>query len=152
MSDKDFKIRINLSALQRVDQYTDGIVLTARHVVLYSYKANAWHKIYVEGTLHVYTRSSQPWYGIMIMNRLNTNNFIELVTNGLDIEPKEPFLLFKNNSGSIYCIWFYDVDDFVKICDYLKSLIKIWSVKKSDEDIKQITGKTMLIRTQESYR
>ncbi|VVC39495.1 Hypothetical protein CINCED_3A003206 [Cinara cedri] len=161
MSYGDSEAKMNLSALQRVDPYVDSIVQTAGHVALYSFNAdaNAWQKTNVEGTLHVYTRSAEPLHSIMIMNRLNTNNLMEPIENGLDLQLQEPFLLYRNCNGAIYGIWFYDKDECAKISNILKSLIKNLIVKQNDKISKQDTGPTksidlvsMLSRAQEDYR
>lgn len=161
MSYGDSEAKMNLSALQRVDPYVDSIVQTAGHVALYSFnaEANAWQKTNVEGTLHVYTRSAEPLHSIMIMNRLNTNNLMEPIENGLDLQLQEPFLLYRNCGGSIYGIWFYDKEECAKISNILKSLIKSLIVKQNDKINKQETGSTksidlvsMLSRAQEDYR
>lgn len=161
MSYGDSEAKMNLSALQRVDPYVDSIVQTAGHVALYSFnaEANAWQKTNVEGTLHVYTRSAEPLHSIMVMNRLNTNNLMEPIESGLDLQLQEPFLLYRNCGGSIYGIWFYDKDECAKISNILKSLLKNLIVKQNDKITKQETGSTksidlvsMLSRAQEDYR
>lgn len=161
MSYGDSEAKMNLSALQRVDPYVDSIVQTAGHVALYSFnaEANAWQKTNVEGTLHVYTRSAEPLHNVMIMNRLNTNNLMEPIENGLDLQLQEPFLLYRNSSGSIYGIWFYDKEDCIKISNILKSLIKNLVLKQNEKVIKQETSipksidlVSMLSRAQEDYR
>jgi len=158
MSYGDSEAKMNLSALQRVDPYVDSIVQTAGHVALYTFnaEANAWQKTNIEGTLHVYTRSAEPLHSIMIMNRLNTNNLMEPIENGLDFQLQEPFLLYRNSGGSIYGIWFYDKEECAKISNILKTLIKNIIVKQND---KKETGSTktidlvsMLSRAQEDYR
>ncbi|XP_050538785.1 mRNA-decapping enzyme 1-like [Daktulosphaira vitifoliae] len=161
MSHGDSEAQMNLSALQRVDPYVDSIVQTAGHVALYSFNAdtNAWQKTNIEGTLHVYTRSAKPLHSIMIMNRLNTNNLMEPIESGLDLQLQEPFLLYRNSTGLIYGIWFYNKEECAKISKILKSLAKNLNVKHNDKVNKQDSSSSknidlvsMLSRAQEDYR
>lgn len=55
---------------------------------------------------------------------LNTNNLVEPVTQGLDLQLQKPFLLYRNSKSNIYGIWFYDKDECLKIGHILNKLIK----------------------------
>ena len=56
--------------------------------------------------------------------RLSTNNQVEPVTPGLDLQLQEPFLLYKNSKGNIYGIWFYEKEDCIRISSTLNKLTK----------------------------
>ncbi|KAK0073900.1 hypothetical protein PV325_009037 [Microctonus aethiopoides] len=117
---------MNVAALKRVDPYIKDILETATHVALYTFNAdnNEWEKTDIEGALFVYSRNGEPFNSILIMNRLNTNNLVEPVTQGLDLQLQEPFLLYKNSKCQIYGIWFYDKDECIRIATMLKQLVK----------------------------
>uniref|UniRef100_A0A0C9RWV3 DCP1B_0 protein n=1 Tax=Fopius arisanus TaxID=64838 RepID=A0A0C9RWV3_9HYME len=131
------EVKMNVAALKRVDPYIRDILETATHVALYTFNAdnNEWEKTDIEGALFVYSRTGEPYNSILIMNRLNTNNLVEPVTQGLDLQLQEPFLLYRNAKCNIYGIWFYDKDECVRIGSMLDKLVKV-----SDENRKTVAN------------
>lgn len=77
----------------------------------------------IEGALFVYSRNGEPYNSILIMNRLNTNNLVEPVTQGLDLQLQAPFLLYRNSRCNIYGIWFYDKEECIRIAAMLYKLV-----------------------------
>lgn len=55
---------------------------------------------------------------------MNTNNLVEPVTQGLDLQLQEPFLLYRNSRSNIFGIWFYDKEECVRIASMLNKLVK----------------------------
>jgi len=156
---------MNVAALKRVDPYVKDILETATHVALYTFNAddNEWEKTDVEGALFVYSRNGEPYHSILIMNRLNTNNLVEPVTHGLDLQLQEPFLLYRNTSCRIFGVWFYDKDECIRIASVLDKLVKESEMSKKIPDKVAVKNKrgasgdtnvdifTMLSRAQEDY-
>ncbi|XP_031827728.1 decapping mRNA 1 isoform X2 [Nomia melanderi] len=128
-------LRMNVAALKRVDPYVKDILGTAAHVALYTFNGvnNEWEKTGIEGALFVYSRNGEPYNSVLIMNRLNTNNLVEPVTEGLELQLQEPFLLYRNSRCNIYGIWFYDKEECGRIGAMLNKL-----VKESEESRKAI--------------
>ncbi|XP_072743333.1 uncharacterized protein Dcp1 [Anoplolepis gracilipes] len=120
------ELRMNVAALKRVDPYVKDILETATHVALYTFNGdeNEWEKTDIEGALFLYSRNGEPYNSILIMNRLNTNNLVEPVAPGLDLQLQEPFLLYRNSRCNIYGIWFYDKEECVRIANMLNKLLK----------------------------
>lgn len=118
--------QINLAAVKRVDPYARDILEKASQVALYSFNGekNEWKKTEVEGALFVYSRTGEPFHNILIMNRLSTQNLMEPVIQGLDIQRQEPFLLYRNSKCDINGIWFYDKDECVRIAEVLDRLVR----------------------------
>ncbi|KAJ9585372.1 hypothetical protein L9F63_002832 [Diploptera punctata] len=156
------ELRMNVAALSRVDPYAKDIIETATHVALYTFNAdgNEWEKTDVEGALFVYSRNGDPFHSILIMNRLNTQNLVEPVTQGLDLQVQEPFLLYRNTSCRIFGIWFYDKDECIRIASVLEDLIKESEMNKKVADKVAMKNKrsgdnvdicTMLSKAQENY-
>lgn len=56
--------------------------------------------------------------------RLNTNNLVEPVAQGLDLQLQEPFLLYRNSRCNIYGIWFYEKEECVRIANTINKLLK----------------------------
>lgn len=55
--------------------------------------------------------------------RLNTNNLVEPVTQGLDLQLQAPFLLYRNSRCNIYGIWFYEKEECIRIAAMLYKLV-----------------------------
>lgn len=128
----DTGLRMNLTALKRADPYAREIIDSATHVALYTFEENEWEKTNIEGALFVYSRNGEPYHSLVIMNRLNTNNLIEPVSRGIELQLKEPFLLYRNAKCRIYGIWFYDKDECIRVATKLNSLVKD-SIKAPNE-------------------
>lgn len=120
----DTGLRMNFAALKRADPYAKEILDSATHVALYTFEENEWEKTNIEGALFVYSRNGEPFHSLVIMNRLSTNNLVEPISKGIELQLKEPFLLYRNAKSRIYGIWFYDKDECVKVAAKLNSLVK----------------------------
>ncbi|CAK1551018.1 unnamed protein product [Leptosia nina] len=120
----DTGLRMNFAALKRADPYAKEIIDSATHVALYTFEENEWEKTNIEGALFVYSRNGEPYHSLVIMNRLNTNNLIEPVSKGIELQLKEPFLLYRNAKCRIYGIWFYDKEECIRVATKLNSLVK----------------------------
>jgi mRNA-decapping enzyme 1B len=155
---------MNVAALKRVDPYVKDILETATHVALYTFNAddNEWEKTDVEGALFVYSRNGEPYHSILIMNRLNTNNLVEPVIQGLDLQLREPFLLYRNSSCRIFGVWFYNKEECIRIAAVLDKLVKESEMSKKFPEKVSLKNKcstsgtnvdifTMLSRAQEDY-
>lgn len=150
------ELRMNVVALKRVDPYGKDILASATHVALYTFNSeiNEWEKTDVEGALFVYSRIGEPYHGILIMNRLNTNNLVEPVTKGLDLQVQEPFLLYRNARHNIFGIWFYEKDDCRRISTMLTNLIKESDKSpkfNNTENNSEANILTMLSKAQEDF-
>lgn len=129
MDDVSFSKKANISAISRFDQQVKDIILSASQVALYVFdsKKSKWIKRKIEGACFFYKRKSNPKYGLFILNRLDTNNFMELLNSTMEIQLQEPYILFRNTFKTIYGIWFYEksecnamADVFQRILDELK--------------------------------
>lgn len=72
----------------------------------------------------IYRRSGPPNHSLLVMNRLNTDNLIEPVTTGLELQLQEPFLLYRNAHRRIFGLWFYDRDECARIAAKIESLVR----------------------------
>lgn len=117
---------MNLTVLRQRDPYIVQIVDTASQVALYSFnsKDSEWEKTDIGGTLFVYSRSASPVYAFTILNRNGPENQTEPITNNLEFQLQDPFLLYKT-SKAIYGIWFYDKDECARIGQLMNSLVQI---------------------------
>lgn len=119
---------INLRALKKIDENIREILLCAGQVAVYLYdqtsnSKDGWQKKNVEGTLFMVRGIGQLEYGFVVINRLNTINFVQKVTKDLEINVQNQFLMYKNEECDIYCIWFYDVTALLALKEKLISTI-----------------------------
>lgn len=99
----------------------------------------------------------------ILISRLNTNNLVEPVTQGLDLQLQEPFLLYRNSRCNIYGIWFYDKEECVRIGAMLNKLVKesdetrkacskpAINVKNSGPNVNNVDIFSMLSKAQEDF-
>ena len=55
-----------------------------------------------------------------MLNRLNTDNFIEPITTDLEMEIVQPYLLFRNKEEEITGVWFYKKAEQLKISEVIQ--------------------------------
>jgi len=117
--------KINLSTLRNTDPCIEGILAQSSAVALYEFNSvkQAWDKTDKEGTLFLYKREAQPLYGFSIVNRLNPLNLVQPLTKDMNFKIEHPFLLYKNNFGGIFGIWFHDKDECSSIGGLVESLM-----------------------------
>lgn len=126
MAEVPAQATLNEAALKRFDPYVKEILDTAKYVALYTFKPeeNEWEKTNVEGSLFVYSRTGEPFYNILVLNRLSTTNLIEPITHKIDLQLQEPFLLYRNTKFIIYGIWFYEKEECTRLAALIQELMK----------------------------
>lgn len=134
---------INLRALKRIDDNIREIIICAGQVAVYYFDFNRedWERKNIEGTLFFVRRSIVPEYAFVVINRLNTINFLQKITKDLEINVQSPYLMYKNINKDIYCIWFYDANQCIVLnenIDQVRNLIK----KTSDTPSKLMNGQS----------
>lgn len=154
--------RMNVAALRRVDPYARDIVDSSAHVALYAFGEQEWAKTGIEGALFVYRRSGPPNHSLLVMNRLHTENLIEPVTAGLELQLQEPFLLYRNAHRRIFGLWFYDRDECARIANKIENLLREADPDESRAPVAQVDNSappqdapvdifTMLSKAQNDY-
>lgn len=118
----DANNEINLRSLKRFDSSVDQILSSATQVAVYNFSNGEWNKLDVEGALFVVSKKGANSHGLIIMNRLSTNNFNEIVDSQWDVTLNLPFLLYKNDKGNIRCVWFYSTVDCNKVYEKLHAI------------------------------
>ena len=118
---------INLRALKKIDDSIREIIICAGQVAVYYYDINQndWVRKNIEGTLFFVRRSNQPEYAFVVINRLNTINFVQKITKDLEISVQSPYLMYKNIEKDIYCIWFYDADQCVTLNENINQAMNL---------------------------
>uniref|UniRef100_A0A0D9W149 WH1 domain-containing protein n=1 Tax=Leersia perrieri TaxID=77586 RepID=A0A0D9W149_9ORYZ len=101
---------LNLTVLRRVDPAVADILMTAAHVVLYSFDDTKyqWSRKPVEGSLFIIKRNAQPRFQFVVMNRKNTENLTEDLLGGFEYEIQVPYIMYRNAAQETTGIWFFD--------------------------------------------
>ncbi|XP_065200124.1 mRNA-decapping enzyme 1A [Planococcus citri] len=135
MEDVSFLKKTNISAIYRFDQQVKDIIISASQVALYVFdaKKSKWIKRKVEGACFFYKRKTSPKYGIFILNRLDTTNFIELLNSTMEIQLQEPFILYRNIFKTIFGIWFYDKSECVEMGRVFQQILQELKEKEKNE-------------------
>ncbi|XKL65778.1 hypothetical protein PGB90_009198 [Kerria lacca] len=135
MDDVSFSKKANISVINRFDQEVKDIIISASQVALYVFepKKAKWIKRKVEGACFFYKRKTNPKYGIFILNRLDTTNFIELMNSIMDIQLQEPYILYRNIFKTIYGIWFYEKSECTAMATVFQGILKELKEKEKEE-------------------
>lgn len=136
MDDVLFSKKANISVINRFDKQVKDIVISASQVALYLFDAKKakWVKRKVEGACFIYERKSRPLYGIFILNRLDTTNFIELINSCMDIQLQKPYILYRNIFKIIYGIWFYEKSECMEMAAVLQRILKELKDEQKEEE------------------
>ncbi|CAG8456462.1 4924_t:CDS:2 [Ambispora gerdemannii] len=112
---------VNLSVLRRHDKNIVEIIDGSSHAVVYKFdnQTTSWTKKGVEGTLFVFKRCIQPVYGFIVMNRLGIDNFVAPLTDNMDIELKNTYIMYKTDKDEIHGIWIFEEKDRDRIVNQL---------------------------------
>ena len=123
--DKEKQLEYNLAVLKRRDAAISGVVDMSGHVVLYRFseETQAWDRRNVEGSLFVVSRSEEPKYQFVVLNRISSENLIESVTSDFQMELTDQFLLYRNEQQEISGIWFYSANERASIAELLQSIV-----------------------------
>ena len=119
----DANSEINLRSLKRFDSSVDQILSSATQVAVYNFSNGEWCKLDVEGALFVVSKKGANGYGLIIMNRLSTSNFNEIVDGQWDVTLNLPFLLYKNDKANIRCVWFYNQSECKRVYEKLHAIV-----------------------------
>merc|ERR1712151_1026664 len=139
--------RANLRLLQRsVDENIVDIVGNATHVVLYEFQnIGGWSKSDVEGSLFLVqivqtqtksnngrgdnhnnhnNHNNNKIIQLVILNRNSTKNFSLDITSTFQLQHKEPFLMFRQESTkTTRGIWFHNSNERVVVASLLNQII-----------------------------
>ena len=136
------ELRMNLASLQRIDPYISHILMAASRVRLYKFMYTEWEKANIEGSLFVYERKCEPFFGFMILNQLPETNEIQPITKDSielhDESVQSPFLFYKTKESN-RCIWFSEKDNCQKLFQMIELLIN--NLRNPDKEVN--TGKSL---------
>lgn len=111
--------------VKTIDPDFKRLVETVKHVVLYSFSEGSWKRTYIEGPLYVYMRKREPFHYMIIVNKSEpiVNNFIEPITEGLELKLVNMFLIYSKVGGTTHGICFCEEQHMLRIASVLATLI-----------------------------
>jgi len=123
--DKEKQLEYNLAVLKRRDAAISGVIDMSGHVVLYRFseETQSWDRRNVEGSLFVVSRSEEPKYQFVVLNRISSENLVESVSSDFQMELTDQFLLYRNDQQEISGIWFYSPSERASIAALLQSIV-----------------------------
>eukprot|EP01027_Heterolobosea_sp_BB2_P012510 GEZU01018127.1.p1 GENE.GEZU01018127.1~~GEZU01018127.1.p1 ORF type:complete len:457 (+),score=106.66 GEZU01018127.1:103-1473(+) len=144
--------QMNISALRNIDPSVDDIIYSTKQVVVYSFdtETQSWTKKDIEGPLFIVSRkassasnnignedhqaapatSDETNYGLIVMNRRNTENLIEFMRNDgtFEVQVECPYVMYRNlndaSNEEINGIWFYDSVECLHVGNLLFRLLQ----------------------------
>uniref|UniRef100_A0A383W2F1 WH1 domain-containing protein n=1 Tax=Tetradesmus obliquus TaxID=3088 RepID=A0A383W2F1_TETOB len=116
---------MNMMVLKRIDAQIEEIIASAAHVCLYRMSVNEqqWQRKNIEGSLFLIKRRTQPRFQMLVLNKLSTDNYIETVHGGLEMETNPPYLMYTHGNDEIHGIWFYDESDLHHLAGLLQKIL-----------------------------
>ncbi|KAJ1292808.1 hypothetical protein BS78_01G018600 [Paspalum vaginatum] len=125
-SDPEGTRALNLTVLRRLDPGVTDILITASHVVVYTFDEGAmeWSRNRTEGSLFVVKRNVEPRFQFLILNRLNTENLVEDILTDFEVELQVPYVIYRSAADEIIGIWFYDPQDCEEVGHLFCSVIE----------------------------
>ncbi|CAG8506750.1 5012_t:CDS:2 [Paraglomus occultum] len=118
---------VNLAVLRRHDRNIVEIMDNSSHVVLYKFsnEQQCWTKKGVEGTMFVFKRCTQPVFGFVVMNRLGIDNVMLHLTDKMDIEFQDDYIIYRTDDDDIHGIWVYEAKDRERIGKLMMECCKL---------------------------
>ncbi|RHZ56302.1 hypothetical protein Glove_402g54 [Diversispora epigaea] len=115
--DPNARNAVNLNVLRRHDDKIVEIVDSSSYVVVYKFdnEQSTWTKKGVEGTLFVFKRCAQPAYGFIVMNRLGIDNFMAPLTDSMELEYQDEYIIYRTDDDNIHGIWVFETKDRERI-------------------------------------
>eukprot|EP00877_Chromochloris_zofingiensis_P001319 jgi/Chrzof1/11188/Cz05g27120.t1 len=116
---------ISMAVLKRIDPEVEEVLANAGHVCLYrmSCEDQQWQRKNIEGSLFLLKRRSQPRFQMIVLNKLSTDNYMETIHGGLELEVNSPYLMYTHGNNEIHGIWFYESADLEKFGNLLKKIL-----------------------------
>ncbi|KAL3079696.1 hypothetical protein niasHS_013978 [Heterodera schachtii] len=114
----------NLENIRRIDQFANKVIEHCTHAALFNFsiEQNKWLKTEVDGPLFIYERLDQPLYSMIVVNRQSPKNFVEPITDGLQLRYEPPYIFVHREDGCIRGLWVFGEDECKRVFDTLTKL------------------------------
>ncbi|KAL3118755.1 hypothetical protein niasHT_009603 [Heterodera trifolii] len=114
----------NLENIRRIDQFASKVIEHCTHAALFNFsiEQNKWLKTEVDGPLFIYERLDHPLYSMIVVNRQSPKNFVEPITDGLQLRYEPPYIFVHREDGCIRGLWVFGEDECKRVFDTLTKL------------------------------
>ncbi|KAI8464345.1 MAG: Dcp1-like decapping family-domain-containing protein [Monoraphidium minutum] len=101
------------------------ILASAGQVCLYKMSVDdqQWQRKNIEGSMFLIKRNSTPRFKMVVLNKLTTDNYMETVHGGLELELNPPYLMYTHGDDEIHGVWFYDQSDLDALGRVLRKIV-----------------------------
>jgi len=119
----------SLNILKRTDPNIVKILANASHAANYSFQqeTNEWKKREVEGPFFVVqrkpTQQNQSMYAMIVLNRLNANNYIQYLNTGINFQVSDPYIIFRTQKETIG-FWFGNANERNAIANVVQGVLQ----------------------------
>lgn len=123
--DKTKAHELNMAVLKRIDPETEEILASSGQVCLYKMSVDdqQWQRKNIEGSMFLIKRRSSPRFKMVVLNKLTTDNYMETVHGGLELELNPPYLMYTHGDDEIHGVWFYDASELDGMGKILKKIV-----------------------------
>jgi len=131
------QVAYDLMVLRRFDAHIEEILEMSPQVALYTFYSatSTWERKKIEGSLFVVKRTEPPVFRFMVLNRLNTSNLLEEISDDLELQINGTNLLYRHKNGVINSIWFYNDSEREKIHSSIQRIIAAIKKARSLRDL-----------------
>ncbi|CAG8809430.1 14965_t:CDS:2, partial [Gigaspora margarita] len=113
---------VNLNVLRRHDENIVEIIDSSSYVVVYKFD---------------HEQSAWPAYGFIIMNRLGIDNFMAPLTDSMELEFKDEYIIYRTDDDNIHGIWVFETKDRERIRKQLWECRELSKIAGSSLQIEQ---------------
>ncbi|KAI9103267.1 hypothetical protein DFS34DRAFT_576537, partial [Phlyctochytrium arcticum] len=115
--DPGARLAANLQVLQRHDPSISHILDRSTHVVAYDFDPSnaSWTKKGIEGTMFVFRRAIEPYFGVFVMNRLGLENLTMLISGDMEVQLLQEFVIYRKPDDTVHGLWMYETEDRTRI-------------------------------------
>ncbi|KAL3123875.1 hypothetical protein niasHT_000032 [Heterodera trifolii] len=114
----------NLENIRRIDQFASKVIEHCTHAALFNFSTeqNKFLKTEVDGPLFIYKRLDHPLYSMIVVSRNSPQNFVEPITDGLQLSYEPPYIFVHREDGCIRGLWVFGEDECKRVFDTLTKL------------------------------
>jgi len=141
LSEKNTK---NMTVLKSLDAEINEVIADATHISIYEFDAitTSWKRFGVEGTAFIVTRTSNPRFKLIVLNKQGLDNFYLDLSTVHKMKIQTPYIMLKcstEKAPAIYGLWFHDDDERSIIYD---------EIQKITTENHSVQKKTVILETQ----
>ncbi|WVZ61195.1 hypothetical protein U9M48_011106 [Paspalum notatum var. saurae] len=142
-SDPEGTRAVNLSVLRRLDPDVADILITASHVVVYTFDVDAKEWVLIanpDSCPRAFRAEPEPYGGVALRrqekhraqipichpesSKYSTENLVEAILTDFEVELQVPYVIYRGAADEIVGIWFYDPQECEEVGHLFCSVIE----------------------------